>query len=282
MINTGERYFVGIPLKRAETYQLQLCIIIDTVDVKPDNVVRRRELQVRSDMRYFLVIVGLLALSTPSSAEDQAWFRLIGFSEDGSCAAWEMGGIQDGSGFQWVEMEIIDTETSLRLDGLEKVWNQYVDELPGEEEIASAENNILELCREYGIRQGNFEAPLVYHPVTDLSADGDSVAFCMEVYSPRGNSGEILLVLETEPAEIGENYPDWFPDPVMPLLMVVRDEHSSLFFMDRESHSLFYNFSIAAVYRNPVVENSLLMVLHAVSPGFEGPDGRFRVVSSSF
>ncbi|MCD6589299.1 MAG: hypothetical protein J7K88_12195, partial [Candidatus Fermentibacteraceae bacterium] len=155
----------------------------------------------KRDLR-IIPVFALMLLSSASSAEDQAWFRLIGFSEDGSYAAWEMGGIQDGSGFQWVEMEVIDTETSIRLDGLEKVWNQYVDELPGEAEIASAEKDILKLCREWGIRSDTCQPPLVYHPVTDLSADGDSVAFCMEVYSPRGNSGEILLVLETEPAEI--------------------------------------------------------------------------------
>jgi hypothetical protein len=235
---------------------------------------------VKRDLR-IIPVFALMLLSSASSAEDQAWFRLIGFSEDGSYAAWEMGGVQDGSGFQWVEMEVIDTETSIRLDGLEKVWNQYVDELPGEAEVASAEKDIQRICSEWGIRRDTCQPPLVYHPVTDLSADGDSVAFCMEVYSPRGNSGEILLVLDTQPAEPVEDYPDWFPDPMLPLLTVVRDERSSLFFMDREFHSMFYNFSIAAVYRNPGVENSLLVVLHAVSPGFEGPDGRFRVVSGS-
>jgi len=223
----------------------------------------------------------LMLLSSVSSAEDQAWFRLIGFSEDGSCAAWEMGGVQDGSGFQWVEMEIIDSGTSLRLDGLNKVWDQFADELPGKEETASAEKDIQTMCREWGIRDGSFQPPLVYHPPTDLGVIEDSVVFCMEAYSPRGNSGKIVLVLGTVPAEPVEGYPDWFPDPVTPLLTVVIKEHSSLFFQSEEPGSMFFDYGIAAVYRNPQLQNSLLVVLKAVSPGFEGPDGRFRVVSGS-
>jgi hypothetical protein len=235
---------------------------------------------VKKDMR-IIPVAALILLSSASSAEDQAWFRLIGFSEDGSCAAWEMGGVQDGSGFQWVEMEVIDTGTSLCLDGLERVWDQYVDELPGEAEVASAEKDILRMCRDYGIRAGSNLPPLVYHPPTDLSADADSVVFCLQAYSPRGNTGEILLILETQSAEPVEDYPDWFPDPMLPVLSVVRDEQSSLFFADEESSSMFFDYSISAVYRNPELENSLLVVLQTVSPGFEGPDGRFRVVSGS-
>lgn len=229
----------------------------------------------------FSLLVMLMLLSSVSSAEDQAWFRLIGFSEDGSCAAWEMGGVQDGSGFQWVEMEIIDTETSLRLDGLNKVWDQYVDEFPGEKEIASAEKDIQIMCGEWGIRGDSNQPPLVYHPPTDLGVNADSVVFCLEVYSPRGNSGEIGLLLSTTSAEPVKGYPDWFPSPVEPLLTVVRDGHSSLFFQSEEPGSMFFDYGITAVYRNPQVQNSLLVVLKAVSPGFEGPDGRFRVVSSS-
>jgi predicted secreted protein len=244
-----------------------------------------RKLKVKTRMRFFPLLAGLTVLCTaPSSGEDQAWFRFIGFSNDGLCVAWEMGGIQDGSGFQWIEMEITDTQSSARLDGFSRVWDQYVDEFPKAEETASAEKAILELCGSYGIHDGSCEVPLVFHPLTDLTAEQNHVVFCMESYSPRANSGEIQLTLETESAETDEYYPDWFPDPVNPLLTVDRDEQSRVFFNGgdhRQSGPMYFDYGIAAVYRNPVVENSLLVVLHAVSPGFEGPDGRFRVVSGS-
>lgn len=229
----------------------------------------------------YLVPACIFFLSLPGFSEDQAWFRMVGFSPDGEYAAWKMGGVQDGSGFQWVELEILSTESSLQVDRYRNVWDEYVDEFPGEADLASSEEDILELCSKYGIEPGICDSPLVYHPLTDLGANGDSVAFCLEIYSPRYNSGEILLTLTTLPADIEQDYPDWFPSPVTPILHVSQDGTSNVFFSEeafKQQYTMDFDYNIAAIYRNPVIDNSLLVVLHTTRPGFEGPDGRFRVV----
>lgn len=234
----------------------------------------------------YLFLGCLVFISLPGLSEDQAWFQMVGFSEDGNYAAWQMGGVQDGSGFQWIDFGILSTESSEQMDRYYHVWDDYVDELPGETDLSSSEEDILELCRKYDIKPGTYDSPLVYHPLTDLSANGDSVFFCLETYSPMYCSDEILITVSLLPAEMEEGYPDWFPSPVTPILHVFQDSDSTscLFFREEASlqrSTMEYDYNIAAVYRNPVIDNSLLVVLHSTRPGFEGPDGRFRVVCGS-
>ncbi len=238
----------------------------------------------RKSIVFLLVQVCLLVISSQALSEDLAWFRMIGFSEDGAYAAWEMGGIQDGSGFQWVEAEVLNTETSLETVRYRYVWDEGVDELPSAEDVAAVEQDILDLCEKYGISSGSYEPPLVYHPLTDLGVKGDTVAFCLESYSPRYNSGEIILTLGLMPADVEQSYPDWFDSPVTPVLHTVCDGERKLFFSEdtvQGQHVLSFEYSIAAVYRIPAFQDRLLVVLHSVRPGFEGPDGRFRVVCGS-
>lgn len=238
----------------------------------------------RKSISIFLVQVCLLVISSQAVSEDLAWFRIIGFSEDGAYVAWEMGGIQDGSGFQWVEVEVLDTETSRETARYGHVWDEGVDELPSAEDVAAVEQDILDLCGKYEIASSIYESPLVYHPLTDLGVKRDTVVFCLESYSPRYNSSEIILTLALMPADVEQIYPDWFASPVTPVLHTVSDGERKLFFREdtvQGQHVLSFDYSIAAVYKNPAIENSILVVLHSERPGFEGPDGRFRVVSGS-
>lgn len=210
-------------------------------------------------------------------AADQAWFRIIGFSPDGGYLAWETGGIQDGSGFPWIRMVVLDSRTSIEADSRYRVW---------EDETAAPDVDYLrreraDLMMEFGIEEGNTGEPLVYYPVTDLSAPGDSVLFCLDYYCPGYNAGEYLLRLKGRAVSAEEGYPDWFPDPVL-LSMTAEGDSAQIFFSEDEApedYAYVFGYSIAAVYRNPALSRSVAVVLHAVVPGFEGADGRFRVVS---
>ena len=50
----------------------------------------------------------LLALALPASAADRALINMLGYSEDGAYFAFEQFGIQDGSGFPFSEIFIVD------------------------------------------------------------------------------------------------------------------------------------------------------------------------------
>ena len=240
----------------------------------------------KSGNHKYLFLTCLAIFSFPGFSADQAWFQMMGFSEDGDYAAWQMGGVQDGSGFQWIDFRILSTDSSVQVDRYYHVWEDSDDELPSEADLAPSEAEILELCRKYDIQSGIHNPPLVFHPLTDLGANGDSVLFCLDTYSPMYCSEEILMTISLLPAEMEEGYPDWFPSPVTPILQVFQDSDStsSLFFREEafpEQSTMDYDYNIAAVFRNPVIDNSLLVVLHSTRPGFEGSDGRFRVVCGS-
>jgi hypothetical protein len=241
------------------------------------------------DYKYILKVIAvsivLAASAAPALSADQAWFRFRGFSRDGSCAAWETGGIMDGSGFPWVRFEVLNTESSQQMAEIEMVWQDFEGELPKKALQESMEHDITDTCREFGIIPGNTGNMLVYHPVTDLGVTPDTAVFCLETYSPAYNSGELTVVLTQFSSEQKPGYPDWFPPPVTPVLDIIENGEKQRLFSEEqppEQYEMCFDYSIAAVYSNPAVLRSFLVVLHSEEPGFEGPDGRFRVVSGSY
>ncbi len=215
----------------------------------------------------------LLVAAVCSRAADQAWFRLAGFSSGGEYLAWETGGVQDGSGFPWLRVVILDTGTSREVESSLMVLE---DEFANPD-LGVFQNRRNDLLMEFGIEVPP-EEPLVYRPLTDLTAQGDSLPFCLEYHCPGYWSDEYMLRLATTPLGYDKDYPDWFPEPVS-LELALSGE---LFFSEPEppeEYRYVFGYGFAAVYRNPVLANRLAVVLHTVVPGFEGADGRYRVVS---
>ncbi len=216
------------------------------------------------------------------NAGDQAVFHLIGFSPCGEYAAWRTGGIQDGSGFQWVACEVLNTHTSLQVDYHRHVWDEYLDELPDSTTLSETDRKIEDLCSLWEIDLEQPCTPLLYHFLTDLGVRRDTVLFCLQNYVPDYHSPEITLTLRNEPADIEQNYPEWFPAPVTPLLEIYMNGQKNIFFQETtipDCWRMSTSYGIYAVYRNPYIQNNLLIVLNSTEPGFEGPNGRFRVVS---
>ncbi|HOP25763.1 MAG TPA: DUF2259 domain-containing protein [Candidatus Sabulitectum sp.] len=219
----------------------------------------------------FLAPILIAALC--AQAADQAWFRLAGFSSDGEYLAWESGGVQDGSGFPWLRVVILDTGTSREVESsLMVLEDEFADP-----DLGVFQNRRNDLLMEFGIEVPP-EEPLVYRPLTDLTVQGDSLRFCLEYYCPGYWSDEYLLCLITNSLGYDKDYPDWFPEPVSLELSLSGQE----FFSEEtppEEYRYVFGYGFAAVYRNPVLANRLAAVLHTVVPGFEGADGRYRVVS---
>ena len=59
-------------------------------------------------MRSTITLLALALLSTPSVAADGAKFRAIGFSPDNRYFAFEQYGVQDGSGFNYSDVFVLD------------------------------------------------------------------------------------------------------------------------------------------------------------------------------
>ncbi|MCD4702338.1 MAG: DUF2259 domain-containing protein [Candidatus Aegiribacteria sp.] len=227
-----------------------------------------------------LVYVCLSLLPAQAYSGDQAWFRLIGFSRNGEHVAWETGGIQDGSGFQWITVEVLNTQTSLQEDLFEHVWDEFTDESPELADLSAVGEKKEDLWYSWGIDLDIVCEPLIYHSLTDLGVRRDTVVFCLESYVQDYNSGEITLTLINKPADIEQNCTEW--PPVTPILQISGNGEEHILFKEdiiQESWRMSMNYGIYAVYRNPFIPDNLLVVLISIEPGFEGPNGRFRVVS---
>ncbi len=231
-----------------------------------------------------LLFASLSLLPSLAFSGDQASFHLIGFSPDGEYIGWKTGGIQDGSGFQWVTVEVLETQTSLQMEKFRYVWDDCTDELPDLADLSTIEEKIGGICSVWGVETELLSEPLVYHALTDLGVRRDTVLFCLESYVPDYHSGEITLTLANKPAGIPQNYPDWFPPPVTPVLQVSVNGEEHTFFEEDvipESWRLSMGYGIYAVYSNPFFPENLVVVLASTEPGFEGPNGRFRVVTGT-
>ena len=215
---------------------------------------------------------------------DLAWFKLVGFSPNGESVAWETGGIQDGSGFQWISAEILNSQTSLQEQQFSHVWDECIDESPTLIEQRHIQEKIEGMWSDWEIESDAFHEPLLFYPLTDLGVRRDSVVFCLQFYVPEYHSGEITLTLADKPAGVQQDYPEWFPPPVSPVLKVSMNEEDYIFFEEdihSESCRLAMGYGIYAVYANPVLPENLVVVLTTAQPGFEGSNGRFRVITGT-
>ena len=215
---------------------------------------------------------------------DLAWFKLVGFSPDGEYVAWETGGIQDGSGFEWIEAEILNSHTSTQEEQFRHVWDECIDELPTLTELRAVEEKIEGMRSGWGIGFDRFFEPLVYHPLTDLGVRRDTVVFCLQNYMPDYHSGEIVLTLANKPAGVPQDYPDWFPPPVTPELEISMNGEEYIFFKEHpasERWRMSMGYGIYAVYSNPYLSENLVVVLASTEPGFEGSNSRFRVITGT-
>ena len=234
----------------------------------------------------FPIMIFLCISVFPSRAYsgDQAWFELVGFSPNGEYVAWETGGIQDGSGFQWISAEVLNSQTSIQEERFSHVWDDCIDESPDLADLHSIEEKIAEIWSDRGIESDIYFEPLVYYPLTDLGVSRDTVVFCLQNYVPDYHSSEITLTLANKPAGIPQDYPDWFPPPVTPVLEISMNEEEYIFFKEdpiSESWGMSMSYGIYAVYSNPYLSENLVVVLASTGPGFEGPNGRFRVITGS-
>jgi predicted secreted protein len=159
------------------------------------------------------LIVALGALVLPSAAADRALINMLGYSSDGSHFAFEQYGIQDGSGFPFAEIFIVDL-----------VNDAWVSGTPIEVRI-DEESASLADAREQAMDQArakldalNVEVPV---QVLALIGDGDMNASGMRVHwstpaccGPQFTQADAQsLILQTRGITSNESYcePDYGP-----------------------------------------------------------------------
>jgi len=221
-------------------------------------------------------------LTTPVLAGDRALIDYVGFSADFRYFAFEEFGIQDGSGFAYANLYVVDLSTDAWVVGTPiRIQAEDESESLGEvraEAMALAQNHITE----FGIDVPVEIAALIGDGVPDQ--DGKALLFGVPGYQPGAVSGRYTLSLSTFPASAASPCGDWFDTEPLGFELTIADSGTErLVHRDTNlprSRGCPFDYRLHGVvmpFMGLAVSNAVAIV--SVYPGgFEGPDRRFMAV----
>ncbi|WP_018185120.1 DUF2259 domain-containing protein [Kaistia granuli] len=234
-------------------------------------------------MRSFVLAVSLSAAAmfaaAPAIAGDFAERAILGFSEDGGRFAFEEFGIQDGSGFPYANLFVIDTKKDSWVDGT-PIRIRLDDEtktLAAARQAAAAQAApLLKSIDQPGTL-------LASNPITESGRDPYRIVF--KRHAPQQLAGPDLTVeLETIPLAAPGNDDPSYKTQGFRLLLKTEDGTTVL----HEDEALPASRGTALDYRiNDVVIHqrfgqpaTLVVLVMVLTRGFEGPDGRYLAVTA--
>lgn len=219
------------------------------------------------------------ALTLPASAGDFAERRLIGFSADGARFAFEEFGIQDGSGFPYANIFVVDTTKDDWIPGT-PVRVRLDDEEQG---IAPARRAAAEKAAPYldGIDQPG--TLLASNPITESGRDPYKIAFkrhpALQLDGP-----DLTLELETLPLKApGNDDPDY---ETHGFRLVLKTEagttvlHEDMALPASRGTALDYRINDVVILQPFGRPATLVVLVMVLTRGFEGPDGRYLAVTA--
>lgn len=230
------------------------------------------------------MIGSLLLASAPAHAGDYADRSILGFSADGSHYAFEEFGVQDGSGFAYSNIYLIDTDKDAWVSGTPIRVMHEDEDVPLEEVRAGARKTVAPLLARYGIVPAG--QVVVSNPSSELSADPYPVRFLTNLYANWSNHAW-TLTLTPLPFPDGEKCANLGPLHGFRLALENPVGEARILHEDTTvpaSRGCPENYAIADVITDfpegayPV----MVVLLHVISQGFEGPDRRFLAMATRF
>ncbi len=226
-------------------------------------------------------VVSALACGT-AAAGDYAQREFLGFSPDGRTFAFEEYGVQDGSGFPYSNIYVIDTANDDWVAGTPVRVLTEGELAPLDKTRAEARGKAQPVldARQVG-SPGNLVAS---NPPTELSADQHHVIFLPRMIVPLGGSAYDLAL--TEIALPAEGCPDMGqPFHGFRLTLTTAAGGTHTLASDAEIPSsrhcpLGYAISDVLTYYPSGGPPVLAVILGMYTVGFEGPDRRFLAVTA--
>lgn len=232
------------------------------------------------------LLAGLALAVSPVWAGDRALLEVIGYSSDSHYFAFEEFGIQDGSGFAYSNIYVVDLTEDNWVVGT-PVRKQADDEkTPLTAVRADAVEKAGDILATLGI-----EAPAqVLAMVGDGAPDqtGETLRFGLPRYSDGTVDGDYLLSLKTAEAQAMTPCSAWFGAQALGFTLSVEDKGAV-----REVHAdetlprsrgCPVSYRIHAVLA-PWTDDPLphaVALISVFAHGFEGPDRRFVAVPLAF
>ncbi len=213
-------------------------------------------------------------------AGDVADRDIIGFSSDGKVFAFEEFGRQDGSGFPYSNVYVIDTVDNNWVEGspIRVLIKRENAELREAREKAA--DDASELLAKLGVQAGRKGRLLASNPITEVSADPDRIKVVPHPSYPAFNE-PISFAIREFPVE-SKRCRGFGQRETLGLALRVRvgDRAPTPLYRDRripESRGCprDYAFSDVILYEPRKDEEVYLLLISVMRLGFEGSDRRF-------
>lgn len=233
-------------------------------------------------LRAASLVAAVALASLPAQAGDRALIDFVGFSPDGAYFAFEEFGIQDGSGFPYSTLYVLDL-----------AQDRWVEGTPVQTRIDD-EGATLAAAREE--TQHSAAALLtdldIAVPVEILALNGDGAAeanflrlrFGMPGYGQSQPRSDGILTLESHPVVSPLPCADWFSTPPLgfSLTLTTDGQSQALHRDDRlpRSRGCAVEYRLYGVVQPAWAQDTAaaVAIISVYSGGFEGPDRRFIAV----
>ena len=232
-----------------------------------------------------LTLLSALLFSASAFAGDVASRTVLGFSEDGRAFAFEEYGVQDGSGFPYATIYVVDVASDSYVEGA-PIRVRFDDEaISLEAARAEAMAKAKPLLKEHKI--AGFGGTVLTRLPTDLSGDAGALRFRRYAYLP---SSSAPYRLTTDVYKIGDN-PDCYDtgeakgfrlilqqeeggDPI-----VLHEDEGDLPNARRCAQNYFVHDVM--MISPDGASGAIAVIVYYLQTGFEGPDGRYMVVTAT-
>lgn len=231
-------------------------------------------------------LAGLLLLLAPALAGDRALIDFLGYSADGKYFAFEVYGIQDGSGAAYSDIFIVDLPADKWVFGSPFSVNSFADPNPEDRPLVEVR------AAARAKAASRLEALALHQPVEILAllgdgvpdADGKTLAWSTPLCCGPGQTAAdaLGLVLETFPIASTEEYCQEL-EPVGYALFFTEGDSSAE--LHRDGGTLPRSRRCTLDYRLYAVvqpywgaPGGRVAIISTYPFGFEGPDRRFIAV----
>lgn len=232
-----------------------------------------------------LAAAALLAATATGRAGDFADREILGFSPDGATFAFAEFGVQDGSGFAYANVYVIDVASDSWVSGTPiRVMHENEDETLANVREEARQRALPWLTR-YGIEPGG--RVVVSNPASELSADPHQVRFLTDFYA---NWPDHVWTLTLTPVPLPEPVGCENLGPVAGFRLELGNWLGETRTLHEDtalpgSRGCPQDYAIADVVTHTDDgggEAAMVVLLNVIRQGFEGPDRRFLAVATPF
>ena len=233
--------------------------------------------------RFFGLLVLAAATIVPALAGDRAALNIIGYSADSRYFAFEEYGEQDGSGFAYANVFVIDRTTDQWVKGTPIRVQADSEDRPLHSVRAEAVGKLQPYIARYDITLPADLIAMIGDGVPDN--DGTTLDFgAIGFMGPGATQGAYRLTLETFDIPANANCEPFAGDPLRGFALSLTSEGKTVELhrdttlpISRRCTATYRLYGVAVPFPGWSIEGGIAIV-SAYSYGFEGPDRRFLVV----